>query len=129
MGVERPARVRLHATNRLDVFLIDQQPVTKDLELLPDGWQMLRDRRQSPTSPTTIDHVVVGPTGVHVIAARTLSCGTTLRTAEAASLAEVRGLLRRELAQAGCGAPVRAVSHPTPRRSVESRWECLHPRD
>jgi len=90
------------------------------LDQLPPGWQVLRDRRRTPTSPATIDHVVIGPTGVHVIDTKIWSgplwvgdrgvvCGDLPRSAEIGALIEVRDLVRRELMLAGCGASVSAI--------------------
>jgi hypothetical protein len=115
MDVGSVARPQFHGDevgNELTVIhLLDQ---------LPPGWRVLRDRRRAPASPATIDHVVVGPTGVHVIDTKIWSgrlwigdrgvvCGDLPRATEVGALIEVRDLVRRELMLAGCAAPVSAI--------------------
>lgn len=100
------------------------------LDQLPPGWRVMRDRRRTPASPATIDHVVIGPTGVHVIDTKIWSgrlwigdrgvvCGDLPRSAEIGSLIEARDLLRRELMVAGCGASVSAIIALTSRGQVD----------
>lgn len=97
-----------------------ESKIAEVLSGLPSGWWVLHDRRKGPRSPANIDHIVIGPTGVHVIDTKNWSgrlwigdkgviCGRTPMTDETRSLAEVRDLIGREVAAHGRPAPVFGV--------------------
>jgi hypothetical protein len=87
---------------------------------LPPGWRVLHDRRKAPRSPANIDHIAIGPTGVHVLDAKnwtgTLSisgsgvmCGGWPRNDETRSVLELRNQIAGELSDAGFVAPTYGV--------------------
>lgn len=83
-------------------------------------WWVLHDRRKGPRSPANIDHIVIGPTGVHVIDAKNWSgklwigdkgiiCGRIPRADDERALIELRDLVARELSRLGFSVPVYGV--------------------
>lgn len=97
-----------------------ERVVAAALTELPAGWRVLHDRRKRIGSPANIDHIAIGPTGVHVIDAKNWSgaleisaagvrCGSWPRNRETATVAELRDLVATELAAAGLPAPVFGV--------------------
>src|SRR3954447_23794239 len=97
-----------------------EEVVAALLAELPSGWFVLHDRRKGPRSPANIDHLAIGPSGVHVIDAKNWSgslwvgergivCGRTPRVKETVAVRELRDLVARELAASGRTVPVFGV--------------------
>jgi hypothetical protein len=97
-----------------------EKKIAEVLAELPSGWWVLHDRRKSSRSPANIDHVVIGPTGVHIIDTKNWAgkvwlgdkgviCGRRPMAEEAKALAETRDLVARELVRLGSPAPVFGV--------------------
>src|SRR3954452_1644252 len=100
--------------------VVGEERVASLLAQLPPGWRVLHDRRKAPGSPANIDHIVIGPTGVHVLDAKNWSgrlwignrgvvCGRTPRVDETESHLGLRQLVAGELARAGYDVPVNPV--------------------
>src|SRR3954451_21590768 len=90
------------------------------LAQLPPGWRVLHDRRKAPRSPANIDHIAIGPTGVHVLDAknwtgalsisdRGVMCGGWPRNDETRRVLELRDQIAAELSHAGFVAPTYGV--------------------
>src|SRR3954447_4192188 len=100
--------------------VVGEERVASLLAQLPPGWRVLHDRRKAPGSPANIDHIVIGPTGVHVLDAKnwtgTLSfsdrgvmCGGWPRNNETQSVLALRDQIAAELSSAGLVAPTYGV--------------------
>src|SRR5947209_3482729 len=70
-----------------------EEVIARLLAGLPSGWYVLHDRRKESRKPANIDHIAIGPSGVHVIDAknwsgtlwvgnRGIACGRTPRVKE-----------------------------------------------
>jgi hypothetical protein len=94
--------------------------VAEILGQLPAGWRVLHDRRKSPRSPANIDHIAIGPTGVHVIDAknwtgrlfegdRGIVCGRWPRNQEAESARITTSVVAQTVGSVGYHVPVFGV--------------------
>lgn len=99
---------------------VGEERVAALLSELSAGWRVLHDRRKAARSPANIDHIAIGPTGVHVIDAKNWSgtlhvsergvlCGRWPRNDETRTVKELAGLIHSELLAAGFSAPVYAT--------------------
>ena len=99
---------------------VGEERIAALLSQLPVGWRVIHDRRKSPSSPANIDHIAIGPTGVHVVDAKNwtgsltvvgeqIRCGSWPRNQEVQSVIELRDLVASELSRAGWPAPVYGV--------------------
>src|SRR5690242_2400820 len=114
------ARIR-RSMSAIEAGIAGEEKVAALLaDLTRPDWWVLHDRRKGPRSPANINHIVIGPTGVHVIDAKNWSgklwigdkgiiCGRIPRADDERALVELRDLVARELSNCGFAVPVYGV--------------------
>src|SRR3954469_23536842 len=118
--LERQLRSVRQQRGAWEAGVVGEERIAGLLAELPAGWSVLHDRRKAPRSPANIDHIAVGPTGVHVLDAknwtgrlsiseRGVMCAGWPRNNETRRVLELRDQIAAELSHAGFVAPTYGV--------------------